>query len=66
MGELRMKWFAVALLIACTFFLGWACCRQYKADQGFVQGLDGQEWKLTRMQVLGMGQDYVAVYSKTQ
>ena len=61
-----MKWLLLALLVVCTFFLGWSCCRQWKSDQGFVQSDDGQEWRLTRMQVLGMGQDYVAVYSKTQ
>lgn len=61
-----MKWLIVALLVISSFFLGWSCCRQYKADQGFVQGENGERWRLTRMQTLGLGQDFVAVYKKVR
>lgn len=57
-----MRYLLLAFLVMATFFLGWSCCRQYKADQGFVQGENGEEWRLTRMQALGLGEDYVAVY----
>lgn len=61
-----MKYLLLAFLVAATFFLGWSCCRQYKADQGFVQSDDGREWKLKRMQTFGMGSEFIAVYEETR
>ena len=61
-----MKWLIVVLLAMSAFFLGWVGCGQWKSAQGFVQSDDGQEWKLTRMQTLGMGQDFVGVYQRTK
>lgn len=60
-----MKWAVLALAVAIAgasilLYQG----RKIKADQGYVKADDGQEWRLARMQTLGLSGDYVAVYRK--
>jgi len=59
------KWFWVALAFSVGFWSCWTCIR-YKADQGFVSSADGNEWRMTRMQTLGLGDELVAVYERVK
>ena len=63
-----MKWWALTILGIGIASAG-ACYLQAKtirADQGYVKSDDGQEWKLTRMQTLGLQNEYVAVYESVK
>ena len=62
-----MKWavLALALSVAGASYLLFEG-RKIRADQGYVRSDDGQEWRLKRMQGLGLGEERVAVYEKTR
>ena len=58
-----MKWAIIALAGAIGFSgLLYYKGKQIRADQGYVKSDDGQEWRLSRLQTLGLGEDYVPVY----
>ena len=62
-----MKGYILVLTACALFFAGWLACLkavEHRADQGYVQSDDGQVWRLKRMQVLGLGEEMVAVYVK--
>lgn len=65
--EVGMKW-AVLVLAGAIMVAGMVYhrARQIRADQGYVRSDDGQEWRMTRMQTLGLGEDYVAVYRQVK
>ena len=58
-----MKWavLALALAVAGASLLLFRA-RTIRSDQGYVKADDGREWRLSRMQTLGLGEDFVAVY----
>jgi hypothetical protein len=61
-----MKYAFLVFAVLSSFFLGWTSCRHWKADQGFVKSDTGQEWRMKRMQALGLGDEMVAVYERTR
>lgn len=62
-----MKWAVLALAgaVALAGILHYHG-RKIRADQGFVKSDDGKVWRMTRMQTLGIGSEFVAVYERAQ
>lgn len=63
-----MRWIALIVLAwgLATAGVCYLQAKKVRADQGYVKSDDGQEWRLTRMQSIGIGEEMVAVYESVK